>query len=325
MSDCNGHPAEKFAEHYVLGTLSDGLADQFEEHFFQCDVCQAHVQALQMAREEWIAHPPARKRLIPWPLHPVWSIAAAASLLVAVSLLYWRALPHTSPASQPVARLRDGTMNLALNSKGQLSGTGDLAENDRNALRTAMLTGRLDSGLAAGLAAPVRETMLGKPDAAPPFKVLSPAGSVLLTDRPTFSWEALAGALGYRVAVYGAGYRKVAESPLLHQTTWQSAVALPRGAAYTWTVTSQGPQGMVRVPSPPQPEAAFTIMAAEPAAALQSAAREHAGDPLLLAVLYARAGAVDDAHAQLERLAAQNPGSKLVADLEASLTQAARP
>ena len=62
-------------------------------------------------------------------------------------------------------------------------------------------------------------------------------------------------------------------------------------------------------------------MAAAAAAELETA-RRHAVGHLLLAVLYARAGALEEARAQVDLLADQNPGSSLAAKLKASLNQA---
>jgi hypothetical protein len=131
----------------------------------------------------------------------------------------------------------------------------------------------------------------------------------------------MAAATGYRVRVYASGYRKVAESPLQKALEWHSTIALPRGQVYSWTVTAEGPQGQVRQPAPPQPEAEFQVMAEGAAADLNAAASSHAANHLLLAVLYARAGALNEARAQVDQLAGQNPNSPLVAELRASLDQ----
>jgi predicted Zn-dependent protease len=63
-------------------------------------------------------------------------------------------------------------------------------------------------------------------------------------------------------------------------------------------------------------------MASGPAADIESARRGPANGHLLLAVLYAKAGAVDEARAELDLLAAENPNSPVVKELRASLDQA---
>jgi len=61
------------------------------------------------------------------------------------------------------------------------------------------------------------------------------------------------------------------------------------------------------------------------ASELREAQLHHPDDALLLAVLYARAGAIDEARGAMDRLAAENPDSPLVARLRASLPQAPSP
>jgi predicted Zn-dependent protease len=63
-------------------------------------------------------------------------------------------------------------------------------------------------------------------------------------------------------------------------------------------------------------------MAAGPAAGIKSAMRGPANGHLLLAVLYAKAGAVDEARTELDLLEKENPNSPIVDELKASLDQA---
>ncbi|MGB8258730.1 MAG: zf-HC2 domain-containing protein [Terracidiphilus sp.] len=85
MTSCSGAPAEQYALSYVEGTLPDFEAQRFEEHFFECPVCLAELQALQAVREQLARHPvaiaPVRaKALLGWP-RTVWALGAAAAIL----------------------------------------------------------------------------------------------------------------------------------------------------------------------------------------------------------------------------------------------------
>jgi len=316
-----------------LRMLAEGEAVPAEakRHATNCAACMAEVAELRQFVAQVVAMPRAAmgttrtatapKRVSFWQSHPVWSGLAAAALLAAVAGGFWRASLHGSPAEAVVASLRDGNSELSLDKSGRLHGAENLAQDEQNALRAALETGRLTANLPANLSGRHAETMLGAPQAIAPFKVLSPMACVTVDQRPTFAWEPMQGAKGYRVRVYGSGYRKVAESPLLSENEWQSAVPLARGESYTWTVTAEGPGGEVREPAPPQPEAGFKIMDGDGADALKRAAQTHAGDPLLLAALYARAGAMNEARLQIDRLAEQNGRSPLVVQLKASLDQ----
>lgn len=325
--------AKKHLEYEQLRMLAEGetVPAEVERHAAECAKCAAELKELRQFAVDVAAMPRVSvgnfkaaagpQRVYFFRAHPVWSGLAAAALLAAVAGGYWRTTVRVEPAEPVIASLRDGNNDLSLDKSGRLHGAENLAPDEQNELKAALETGRLAANLPASLSGRHAETMLGAPVAAAPFKVISPLDCVVVDERPIFAWEPMAGAVGYRARVYAAGYRKVAESPLLRDTKWQSTMALTRGESYTWTVTAEGPQGEERQPAPPQPEAGFKVMDAVGADALKNAVRAHAGNPLLLAVLYARAGAVDEARAQIDLLAGQNGQNQLVAQLKASLDQ----
>jgi hypothetical protein len=320
MTDCTANLIDQCLERYIQGTLPESDAQRFEEHYFDCPACLAQVEALQAVTQQLGGQPRELRRApIPWPVRIAVPAAIAAGL--AIAFMGYHA-SHQPVQQANGSELRDGNLKLSLDKAGQLHGADGLAQKDRDALQAALATGRLEASLPSDLLASKAETMLGDSDAAVLFKVTSPVDRVVSDDRPSFTWESMAGATAYRVRVYAGGYRKVAESPVLHALSWQSPVALARGANYTWTVTASTSNGEVRTPAPPQPEAVFQVMASGAAAGIESTLRGPANGHLLLAVLYAKAGAVDEARAELDRLAVENPNSPVVAQLKASLDQA---
>jgi len=87
MTRCSGTPAEERALAYIEGTLPEMEAERFEEHYFECPVCLAYVQAIQAVGQE-LAREPAvqieevrRKPLLGWPTL-VWALGTAAALVV---------------------------------------------------------------------------------------------------------------------------------------------------------------------------------------------------------------------------------------------------
>jgi hypothetical protein len=112
MTHCTGAPAELWLERYIQGTLPDAECQQFEEHYFDCPVCLAQVEALQAVRarlaelpasEAAVQQPPlnqpaTKKRapLISWPTAAASIVALAASLLI-VFLSYHFLLPNFLP------------------------------------------------------------------------------------------------------------------------------------------------------------------------------------------------------------------------------------
>ena len=94
MTQCPGIPAEEMAERYLAGGLTEGEAEQFENHYFACESCHEYLIALQEIRKELALQPiaiaePASGKLardrsisgrllaFPVPLAVLGSIAAA--------------------------------------------------------------------------------------------------------------------------------------------------------------------------------------------------------------------------------------------------------
>jgi hypothetical protein len=112
------------------------------------------------------------------------------------------------------------------------------------------------------------------------------------------------------VAVFAAGFHKAAESAWLESTEWTPAEPLVRGRIYAWQVTARlgatEDALTVRAPGLSDPEAKFQVIGAAQAAELEHASREHAGEHLLLGILYSHAGALDLAEQELAAHVAAN-------------------
>ena len=298
------------------------------EHVAECLICSQELVELREFANKIASMPRSASKItsisggrrlhIP---HSWFALAAVLVLAVAAGL-FWVSLTHRTPAA--VASLSDGGGHLSLDRAGKLHGADGLPEADRHALQAAMLTGRIDGVIPSKFTGRRTETMLGAPTPAADFNVLSPVDRVLIDDKVLFRWEPVVGASMYRVTVFDPAYRKVAESPAIPQTDWQMTTPLPRGVTYTWTVTAQKGNGTVRAPVPPQPEAVFRVASQDEAATISELEQTHPSDHLLLAVLYARAGALSEARDQLDLLAKDNPNSALVPRLKNSLAQASQ-
>lgn len=93
MSRCAGEPAEQMAEQYIAGTLPDPEAQAFEEHYFDCPVCFAQLQALQSVAGQLRRNPvKIPGRVIRWPA-VAGSIGAIAALLL-ISVISYREIAH---------------------------------------------------------------------------------------------------------------------------------------------------------------------------------------------------------------------------------------
>jgi len=120
MSHCTGGPAEQWLEQYVAGTLPDSAAQAFEEHYFDCPVCLAQLQALQAVADQLRRNPakmPAR--VIPWPA--IIATAGAIAAVLMITVIGYYTLAHRpgsgiSPgsASSPVPASPGSSANVQL-------------------------------------------------------------------------------------------------------------------------------------------------------------------------------------------------------------------
>ncbi len=123
---CNGERASEIAEAYLLGDLPVFEMDRFEEHYFECPACFAHLQALQSVQQELSSRPslvvssPARLR------RRLLALGAIAAAVMVGILSFHRvkerpALAHLPPATiaqqaaptPPAARAQKPAVNVA--------------------------------------------------------------------------------------------------------------------------------------------------------------------------------------------------------------------
>jgi hypothetical protein len=266
---------------------------------------------------------------------------AATLLLVALpAILLWRGLqspavtpgggplvaaspitavtPESTPLPQPTVEaaepellaLNDGGKRVALTARGKLAGAEGLAYADEqrvvNALKSkSVFVPSLAEVRSAGGA---RMGEAGERT----FRLVGPAGKVIASDRPTLRWQPVEGAESYRVEISdpNANYREVATSPALAANEWRIDRPLERGRVYSWQVVAlKGGEEVAKAPSPDAPEAKFKVLEGAKLAEIERAKKNYAGQHLVLGVLYAQAGLLDEAERELQALVAANPDS----------------
>jgi hypothetical protein len=138
----------------------------------------------------------------------------------------------------------------------------------------------------------------------------NPIGNIIQSDRPTFRWRTLKDAESYVVEVYDANFNKVASSQPTQKTEWTSNAPLKRGAIYQWQVTAIKDGQEIKSPVRPAPEAKFKVLDAARADEIEQAKRKYKNSHLLLGILYANAGLLQEAENEFQVLLKQNPKSE---------------
>jgi hypothetical protein len=247
----------------------------------ECNLCAGEVADLRAFQRELqkptvVVEVPARQ---PWRarISRKWLVAAAVVAL-AVEFQFWSWLNHrTRPAP------------IAANPTVELHASVPPFE------RAAVLD-RLISKPGA---------LLGSSTGARQFELIGPLGTAVTTDRPVFRWKPLQEKATYVVAIFDEEFQKVVESPAIRGTVWQPERPLPRGVVLNWQVTGNAGGKAVHAPMPPAPEARLEVVPEHNAAEIEAARRTNPGDHLGIASLLVKAGALDEAEAELEQVDAK--------------------
>lgn len=277
-------------------------------------------------------------------LHPAPAFGAALAILLlgVVGWFVWKnnrqkeppsqiavtqAPPQPAPSSEPapvpvqpeaalvVAQLKDGKGEFTLDREGKLSGANDLPASYQNLIKKALTSKQIErSAQLEGLSRPP-SSLMGTNDRERDFAILGPAGTVVLTDRPTFSWKPLQGATAYAVEVYDAEFKLVVSSDQQVKTSWTAAQALRRGSVYSWQVKAVKDGEEITSPRPPAPQAKFRVLDQARASEIAKAKRASGSSHLVLGMLYADAGLLRDAEQEFRLLLKANPDSETAKNL----------
>lgn len=218
--------------------------------------------------------------------------------------------PNSTDNDKPAIELRDGGQRVGLSRSGEVFGVGDLSRGQIQILERVLRSGDVRFADLRDLRSASGATMGDGSDTSNErFELRRPINQVVLTDKPTFTWDSLNGADTYVVDVYDTNFNKQATSGPIETNSWSTV--LPRGKTYVWQVTATKAGSEIKAPSRPAREARFRIVGKDQGAAIERARAMHPRSHLLLGTLYAEAGMLNDALAEFEILARDNPGSEL--------------
>jgi anti-sigma factor RsiW len=271
---------------YVEGRLDAAARERADAHLRACAACRADVEDLR-ALDVASRHASPR-RVAGWG-----ALAAAALLAVIFAAPLLRKVPPRHP-------LPPGATAVIATATPPAGPQPSPALEMPAVLRQLRPSPSAQRGSTTSAAVPMQ-----------------PAGVVVETGRPRFTWPAMPGAV-YEVGVF-EGTRRVAASGPLKTAAWTPVSDLPRGVTLAWQVeVRQGELGTT-LPPPALPPLLFRVLGAEEARAIGEARRATPADHLRLGILYARAGVVTSAVEELKAaVAAGQPGAaELLKSVEA--------
>lgn len=226
--------------------------------------------------------------------------------------------PSPSPgASSPsLLALNDGAKRVTLDAQGHLAGLESLSPSDQQRVKAALMTQRVETPAALKQLASASGAVMGGSTSVP-FSLLDPIGKIVASDRPMFRWQPLEGASSYQVTITdpAANYQEIAVSPTLSNTEWKMDRPLQRGRIYTWQVTARADSREVKAPARDAPEARFKVLERAKANELARAEKAYAGSHLVLGLMYAQAGLLDEAEGEFQALVKANPESVVAKNL----------
>lgn len=212
------------------------------------------------------------------------------------------------PSPNAIIALKDGGGQITLDKQGNVGGLEALPSSLGQLVKVTLRAQKIKRpAVLAEISGEI--TLLGGPDERVPFTLAAPVGTVIMNASPTFSWHPLNGATNYSVSVFDSEFNQAAESGELPTTQWRISTPLKRGVVYSWQVTALKDGKKVRSPTPPLSIAQFKILKQSKADELERAKRLYAHSHLVLALLYAREGLVDESKQELQMLEKNNPDS----------------
>jgi hypothetical protein len=229
--------------------------------------------------------------------------------------------PHPSilppPEPSPILlALSDGGETITLDTQGNVAGLDSLPASDRQRVKASLATGKVKiSKTLEQLRDPAAPIMGSPSTTALPQR--TPVGEIVASERPTFRWRPLVGAISYQIIISdpAASYQEIASSPQLKGIHWTVDRPLKRGHVYTWQIIVRTADEELKAPGPEAPAAKFKVLDHATASKLVRAKKSYAGRRLALGLLYAEAGLLDEAERELKALVAANPRSQIAKSL----------
>jgi hypothetical protein len=259
--------------------------------------------------------------------------ATSIIVVVAFSVAIWKVMrrapaPASAPPSggseivgaspsppPPSIAIKDAGGIIELDYEGNLSGLPpDVSDTNREAINQALKEAKVRVSPIPREVQTRSEQRMGAKDSAT-LSLLSPVQRVVVSSNPIFRWDSLKGATGYTVSIYDSKGSLVTSSNSLKTTSWTlpEAKRLTRGRVYSWEVTATKDDEKI------SSQAKFKVLEESKANEVADARKQHPGFHLLLGIVYARVGLLDEAENEFQIVLHENPQSDVAQRLVQSV------
>ena len=352
------HPSIEHLARYVDRSIEPADREIVESHLETCDECRLQVTDIDDLRFEVSKPAVVGPQFLSSTSRPVWIAQIAAGVVILVlagfAVLTWnrvntvqlalsnrdarvekleselagtkaeleqaRSNGFAFDSDNPVlaVSLNDGGRRVGLDQSGEVVGIDTISSSLKDLMRRALKgTGTITPQWLTDLTARDGPMMGG--DGQETFSIFEPVSVVVTTDRPTFKWQALAGASSYRCLISDQNFNQVSVSEEITTPEWRPRRPLPRGAFYVWEVRAIKAGKEVVAPVPPAQPGRFRVLEASRWNEISRALKEHPTSHLLLGLLYADAGLIKEAERHLAALSQANPSNKVAERLLAEV------
>jgi hypothetical protein len=138
--------------------------------------------------------------------------------------------------------------------------------------------------------------------------LLSPLGTLIAEDRPSFKWKSVTVADSYIVEIVDDSFNPIIQSPILTKTEWAAVSPLERDRVYVWQVLAF--KGGEIIEDRARQTGKFKIASVAKLDEIEKARRKYA-TRLARGVFYVREGLLNDAEREFRDLLKRNPESDL--------------
>lgn len=211
---------------------------------------------------------------------------------------------------RPMISLRDGGRQIYISSLGNIKGMEMLPAQTQKIIKETFLSEELQRPAILDDLAMERSPSRSGAPGGPSTNFISPAQAVVIENRPTFRWEPVKGATGYKVYIASKWNWASVSSPALDPSTleWAPPDPLKRGDVYAWMLGVVTDQGEATIPASSEPERRFRVLGERDFDDLMKLKRQ-TDSHLALGLFYAKKGLAFEAEKEFQMLVEENAGS----------------